>query len=233
MDPSRSRDFTVLVLFYCLLDDTMKRITILPERLRDEDKTLFSCLFKEKLYELDSKTTNELLVKCSPRDINMVKAKMAANRALMGNNTATGSPASSGGPDARKTNAAGGAGEPEAIMKYCQFPLTGANSVSVGTEDYICLEEDNFLNDVIIDFFFRWLQFEKLEPVDRERTHMFSTFFYKRLTTRPKKMKNRVHPVEDNPNLSAADKRYERVKRWTKKVDIFNKDFVFVPINEQ
>ena len=41
-----------------------------------------------------------------------------------------------------------------------------------------------------------------------------------------------MHPVEDDPNLSAADKRYQRVKRWTKKINIFEKDFIVVPINE-
>ena len=56
--------------------------------------------------------------------------------------------------------------------------------------------------------------------------------YFKRLTTRPAKQKNKVHPVEDDPNLSPADKRYERVKRWTKKTNIFEKDFVVVPINE-
>ena len=34
-------------------------------------------------------------------------------------------------------------------------------------------------------------------------------------------------------NLTAAEKRYERVKRWTKKVNLFDKDFIVVPINEQ
>ena len=38
--------------------------------------------------------------------------------------------------------------------------------------------------------------------------------------------------MEDDPNLTPADKRYERVKRWTKKTNIFEKDFVVVPINE-
>ena len=38
--------------------------------------------------------------------------------------------------------------------------------------------------------------------------------------------------MEDDPNLSADDKRYERVKRWTKKINIFEKDFIVVPINE-
>ena len=56
--------------------------------------------------------------------------------------------------------------------------------------------------------------------------------YFKRLTTRPAKQKNKVHPVEDDPNLTPADKRYERVKRWTKKTNIFEKDFIVVPINE-
>ena len=68
---------------------------------------------------------------------------------------------------------------------------------------------------------------------DRDRTHIFTTFFYNRLTTRPKTQRNRVHAVEDNPNLTPAQKRYDRVKRWTKSVNIFEKDFVIVPINEQ
>ena len=53
-----------------------------------------------------------------------------------------------------------------------------------------------------------------------------------RLTTRPPRSKNKLHPVEDNVNLSLAEKRYERVRRWTKEVNIFEKDFVIVPINE-
>jgi Ulp1 family protease len=30
-----------------------------------------------------------------------------------------------------------------------------------------------------------------------------------------------------------AEKKHARVKNWTKKVDLFEKDFIFVPINEQ
>ena len=105
--------------------------------------------------------------------------------------------------------------------------------MSVTTEDYCCLEEESFLNDVIIDFYLRWLQFHVISESDRDRTHVFSTYFYNRLTTRPKPQKNKLHPVEDNQNLTAAEKRYERVKRWTKKVNLFEKDFILVPINEQ
>lgn len=39
-------------------------------------------------------------------------------------------------------------------------------------------------------------------------------------------------PAELDPNLSAAQKRHARVKTWTKHVNLFEKDFVIVPINE-
>ena len=54
-------------------------------------------------------------------------------------------------------------------IKYCQFPLTGINSVSVTSDDYFCLEDENFLNDVIIDFYLRYLQFKIMAEIDRDR----------------------------------------------------------------
>lgn len=118
------------------------------------------------------------------------------------------------------------------IEKYCQYPATGSNTVSITHEDYFCLEDESFLNDVIIDFYFKWIQHSIIPVESREKTHVFTTYFYKRLTTRPPRSKNKLHPVEDDVNLSPAEKRYERVRRWTKKVNIFEKDFVIVPINE-
>lgn len=77
----------------------------------------------------------------------------------------------------------------------------------------------------------RWLLQSKLSEIHRQHTHVFSTFFYKRLTSKPKK--RRLNTPEDDPKLSAAEKRHARVKSWTKNVDIFSKDFIIIPINEQ
>lgn len=38
---------------------------------------------------------------------------------------------------------------------------------------------------------------------------------------------------EKDQKLTAAEKRWKRVASWTKNVNIFEKDFVIVPINEQ
>ena len=43
----------------------------------------------------------------------------------------------------------------------------------------------------------------------------------------------RQNPIEDDIKSTAIEKRHARVKSWTKKVDIFEKDFLIIPINER
>lgn len=46
-------------------------------------------------------------------------------------------------------------------------------------------------------------------------------------------MSFRKDPVEDDNTLTMAQKRHARVKSWTKRVDVFEKDFLVIPINER
>ena len=112
--------------------------------------------------------------------------------------------------------------------KYCQYPPNGNNCISITSQDYCCLEEKAFLNDTIIDFYLKWLQNLKMKTLNRERIHIFSTFFYKRLTMIQRKIRNKTC----NKRSNSPEKRHERVKRWTKGVNIFEKDFVIIPINQ-
>lgn len=105
----------------------------------------------------------------------------------------------------------------------------GRGGISINTEDYMCLATDQYLNDVIIDFYLKYLYLEHLKDDEREKTHIFSTFFYKRLTTMP----SRSRPDKDAAKQTAAQKRHSRVKNWTKNVNIFEKDYIVIPINEQ
>ncbi len=43
----------------------------------------------------------------------------------------------------------------------------------------------------------------------------------------------RKDPIEDDDSLSIKEKRHSRVESWTKKVDIFEKDYLVIPINER
>ncbi|XP_034436488.1 sentrin-specific protease 6 isoform X3 [Hippoglossus hippoglossus] len=110
------------------------------------------------------------------------------------------------------------------LMVYPPPPAKGG--ISVTNEDLHCLNEGEFLNDVIIDFYLNYLVLEKLKKEDAQRSHVFSSFFYKRLNQRERRN------VPDTTNLPIQKRKHNRVKTWTRHVDLFQKDFIFVPINE-
>lgn len=56
----------------------------------------------------------------------------------------------------------------------------------------------------------------------QERIHIFSSFFYRRLSSA------KMGTTKDSESKTG----YELVKTWTRKINIFEKDFVVIPINE-
>ncbi|KAF7642947.1 hypothetical protein LDENG_00247820 [Lucifuga dentata] len=110
------------------------------------------------------------------------------------------------------------------LMVYPPSPAKGG--ILVTNEDLHCLNDGEFLNDVIIDFYLKYLVLEKLKKEDAQRIHVFSSFFYKRLNQRERRN------VADTTNLPIQKRKHNRVKTWTRHVDLFQKDFIFVPINE-
>ncbi|XP_048351653.1 sentrin-specific protease 6 isoform X2 [Sphaerodactylus townsendi] len=112
----------------------------------------------------------------------------------------------------------------EKLIVYPPPPAKGG--ISVTNEDLHCLNEGEFLNDVIIDFYLKYLVLEKLKKENADRIHIFSSFFYKRLNQRERR---NLHEIS---KLTIQQKRHGRVKTWTRHVDIFEKDFIFVPLNE-
>ncbi|KAL4656914.1 sentrin-specific protease 7-like isoform X1 [Arapaima gigas] len=103
-------------------------------------------------------------------------------------------------------------------------PLKGG--IAVTTEDLQCLNNGEFLNDVIIDFYLKYLMLEKAPKAVVEKSHVFSSFFYKQLTRKDV-------PGEKVSSISAKNRRHHRVRTWTRNVDIFNKDYLFVPVNQE
>nr|XP_057928146.1 sentrin-specific protease 6 [Doryrhamphus excisus] len=113
------------------------------------------------------------------------------------------------------------------VVKLIVYPPPPAKGgIMVTNEDLHCLNDGEFLNDVIIDFYLKYLVLEKLKKEDAQRIHVFSSFFYKRLNQRDRRN------LPETSSLPIHKRRHNRVKTWTRHVDLFQKDFVFVPINE-
>ncbi|KAI0157532.1 hypothetical protein GGR57DRAFT_510559 [Xylariaceae sp. FL1272] len=98
------------------------------------------------------------------------------------------------------------------------FPEKGKNRATIDKGDIQRLDEGEFLNDNIIIFYLRYLQqkLEEEQPAWAKRIYFQNTFFYDKL----------------KPTKASQGINYERVKGWTSKVDLFEKDFIIVPINE-
>ncbi|XP_077440431.1 sentrin-specific protease 7-like isoform X2 [Vanacampus margaritifer] len=109
------------------------------------------------------------------------------------------------------------------LIQYPAAPSKGR--ITVTKEDLACLESGQFLNDVIIDFYLKFLLVEGGGRAVAERSHIFSSFFFKHLNSQ--KISSKGAAVDPDQYM-----RHQRVKTWTRHVDIFTKDFLFVPINE-
>jgi Ulp1 family protease len=95
------------------------------------------------------------------------------------------------------------------------YPRTGKKRTTVEQRDLVRLDEGEFLNDTLIEFYIRWLS-DKFKVLEHQ-VYFFSTHFYTALT-RTQKGQRTIN--------------YAAVERWTAKDDIFIHDFVIVPVNE-
>lgn len=65
---------------------------------------------------------------------------------------------------------------------------------------------------------------EKMDETDRHRTHIFDSLFYSELNAKIRQ-KTRLGP------LSLDDQ--DKLRKWTRNEDIFQKDYLVVPINRK
>uniref|UniRef100_A0A4Y0ANM4 ULP_PROTEASE domain-containing protein n=1 Tax=Anopheles funestus TaxID=62324 RepID=A0A4Y0ANM4_ANOFN len=193
-------------------NDPTKRITLLMESISEEAKSIIRNIFHPNLLEeISIRDAKELILRCSPsRSLNTSNMNVATDANGSGSNEM---------------------GDAMEIRKLLIYP-PGKGGISINTEDYMCLAKDQYLNDIIIDFYLNYLKLEMLEEEERQSVHIFSTFFYNRLTTLT--TRQRAPPGEGKDvKLSAAQKRHARVANWTKKDNIFEKKYIVIPINEQ
>ncbi|KAL4434137.1 hypothetical protein ABPG75_000578 [Micractinium tetrahymenae] len=121
-------------------------------------------------------------------------------------------------------------------LKCLYPPGGGPGAVEVTFLDLPRLDQDEFLNDTVIDFYLRWLQ-DQLPPEVAQRCYFFNSFFFKKLTetsggSLSEEVEAYAKRIEAKGEKLQTLRNHQKVKKWTKDVDLFAKDFIFVPVHE-
>ncbi|XP_055323757.1 uncharacterized protein LOC129578745 [Sitodiplosis mosellana] len=83
------------------------------------------------------------------------------------------------------------------------------DNIEITEDDLNCLRAHRYLNDKIINFYLKYMYRMMLTPEQQRRVHIFDSFF-----------------------SEALDQMDEaRTVRWLRRVNIFEKDFLLVPVN--
>lgn len=61
----------------------------------------------------------------------------------------------------------------------------------------------------------------KLKHEEMHRFHLFNSFFFRKLADLDK----------DPSRVREGNVAFERVRKWTRKVNLFEKDYIFIPVN--
>ncbi|KAB5548334.1 hypothetical protein DKX38_011740 [Salix brachista] len=136
------------------------------------------------------------------------------------------------------------------------YPKGDPDAVSISKRDVELLHPETFINDTIIDFYIQlhdlvlkltegwWLLQEvkmegvinackcclvkvgrylknKLQPGDKHRFHFFNSFFFRKLAD-----------LDKGPSNACGGRlAFQRVHKWTRKINLFEKDYIFIPLN--
>ncbi|XP_023644681.1 probable ubiquitin-like-specific protease 2B isoform X2 [Capsella rubella] len=100
------------------------------------------------------------------------------------------------------------------------YPKGDPDAVSICKRDVELLQPETFVNDTIIDFYINYLK-NQIQAEEKHRFHFFNSFFFRKLADLDK----------DPSSIADGKAAFLRVRKWTRKVDMFGKDYIFVPVN--
>ena len=103
--------------------------------------------------------------------------------------------------------------------KPLMYPKIGKKRTTVEWQDLERLDDGQYLNDNLIAFYLRYLEFklEEDNPELAKKVYFFNTYFFSSLT---------------NTMRIRRGINYDSVRNWTRQTDIFTYDYVVVPICE-
>ncbi|VDK55474.1 unnamed protein product [Anisakis simplex] len=108
------------------------------------------------------------------------------------------------------------------------YPVGEKDAVPIHFADVECLKPEQMLNDVIIDFFLKHIHYESIPLERRSSVFVFNSFFYGKLSN----CNGGIPPHSAVARSKWIMSNYKSVRNWTKNVDLFSKEYIVVPINE-
>ncbi|KAM5575416.1 putative ubiquitin-like-specific protease 2B [Rosa sericea] len=100
------------------------------------------------------------------------------------------------------------------------YPEGDPDAVSISKRDVDLLQPEIFINDTLIDFYIKYLE-NRIQPEEKHRFYFFNSFFFRKLADLDK----------DPSSVPGGRAAFQRVRKWTRKVDLFEKDYIFIPVN--
>ncbi|KAA0031447.1 putative ubiquitin-like-specific protease 2A isoform X2 [Cucumis melo var. makuwa] len=100
------------------------------------------------------------------------------------------------------------------------YPKGDPDAVTISKRDLELLKPGMFINDTIIDFYVKYLK-NKFLSEKNDRFYFFNSFFFRKLADLDK----------DLSSACGGRDAFQRVHKWTKKVNLFQKDYLFIPVN--
>ncbi|XP_058746352.1 probable ubiquitin-like-specific protease 2A [Vicia villosa] len=106
------------------------------------------------------------------------------------------------------------------IFEEFVYPKGDSDAITLSKKDVDLLQPNIYINDTIIDFYTIYLK-NKLQENEKDRFHFFNSFFFRKLADMDK----------ISPNSCDGKSAFLRVRKWTRKVNLFEKDYIFIPVN--
>ncbi|KAM1317501.1 hypothetical protein ACFX13_002861 [Malus domestica] len=100
------------------------------------------------------------------------------------------------------------------------YPEGDPDAVSISKRDLELLQPEKFINDTVVDFYIQYLK-SKIQPEEKHRFHFFNSFFFRKLADLDK----------DQSSACEGKAAFQGVHKWTRKVNVFEKDYIFIPVN--
>ncbi|XP_072931266.1 sentrin-specific protease 6-like isoform X3 [Epargyreus clarus] len=123
--------------------------------------------------------------------------------------------------------------EPDDEIKQLLIYPPVMGGIPITIDDYKCLAKNQVLSGAVIDFYLKYLYYEVLNKEQRKKTFILTSSLYKNLARQSRKINKKMYSSYDwDTSIRAVEIRYLRTRKWMQYVNIFEKDFVIIPINE-